>query len=1165
MIQVTRRAATPAAVSATAGPHHARLAAMARQVAASRRRTLWVAVAAGTALVVCGLAALDYFLELSTALRALGWGAAMLPVGLLVWRLRGRLRYAAADAAAAMETAWPEIGQRIRTSHDYQLLRRDVAPADPALVATLDSEAGRSVQGRPIEPLLNRWPLRLAWGGLAIIVMGWLAAALAVPEFRISTARAMLLPVGYTEVELEKLPDTLTLGERLNVGMLVRGRPLKEVKLWQRSLIADEPSEAKWTPVEVLSETPGQLVGRLTAVIEPLRSFELRIEAGPQRHPVHTVIVRQPLTIEGWTAQVEPPAYTGLPATDGEAEALSVPAGSSLQLRARYNRTPEQVTARADPEAAGEALQQTLTQQASIVSLTDVRETFSLRLHARSADGIRDESYPLRVRVVPDEPPLVVISSPAEDAEALPTQEVSFAVEARDDYGLSRIGIVYKINGGEEISLWERTLEERVDQMRHAATLPLEDMGLSFHDAITYYAFAVDTRPDPQTTLSELRFLDIRPFRREYEVQDAGSGNCAGECLALEKLIGEQRRILQRTFAAQRQRDVEQGPELAKEESELKEKLESLATALARAVGPIPSLETAVGMMALASDSLQEQDLKRGAEMEEGALADMILARKNLRKILKQGSSSSKQAKQIDRQESQQLRLPEKKRETQQEKLGDLRRKLEQLAKEQQQCAQAASQLSQAKSANASGQPSKTPARSSQQQPSEGDKQRSSEDDEQPSSKDNKQQESEDDKQQEPEPSEQQNTPSRVELVEQQIAAAKQASSLREEFASDEFGDLAKRRMQEVEKLIDDSARQLAAERDNLSAERAQAAASELTRLSEHLARRHDPDFDRQLADAQRTAQRLAADQRAINEAIPAGAGQPAQQEARRGSGDGQPEPQAGAGSGGSGLPEQQRRLAGRGEEFADLLDRMLAVAGSGDVEAAQTLTPALKAHPPAEAAAAMQAAADRLQAGQPGEAAREGQRAEEDLRGLAAALRDVAAERGDARLQQLVEAERRAGELMEAFRRAANAAEQSRAGARAQQFAESIQPLARGDEKLNDALAALQAQLQQQSGAAGGPSDQTTAQRRRSGASDAQPVSSSAAIDPKQIPEREEGSGTPAQTAFEGIRKLDVILQKRIQEAILLGSLQQTDQAVPTDYIPMIEEYYRTLSQDIE
>ncbi len=784
MIQATRQSQSRAAAieprAVAIEPrrmHHARLAAMAQQVTALRHKALWMSVAAAAVLVLCGLATLDYFAELSLAVRALGLVPAVL-LAAIAWGFRDRLRFSSSDAAAAMETAWPELGQRIRTSHDYQLLPEEAAPATPALVAALESDADRSVRGREIEPLVNRWPWRLATGGLVVVLLGWLLAALALPEFRISTARSLLLPVDYTEVEISTLPESLMLGEQLHVVMLVRGRPLEEAQVWQRSLAADGRPASAWTPVEVQPERPGPLVGRLAAVIQPQQSFEVRVDAGPRRHPLHTVVVRQPLAIEEWTAHVEPPSYTGLPASDGDVESLSVPAGSSLKFSARYNRAPQDVSAHVDPEGTTGPLHQTLHQAVSTVSLGNVRETFSLRLHGRAADGVTGDSYPLRVRAVPDEPPLVVFSSPVEDAEALPTQEVSFAVEASDDYGLSRVGIIYKINGGEEISLWEQTLADAPKQIRHRAILPLEDMGLSFHDAITYYAFVEDNRPEMQRTLSELRFLDIRPFRREYEVQEASSGTCSGECLTLEKLIGEQREILQRTFAAQLREEAKQGPELAQAQTELKEKLESLAGALAREVSPIPALETAVSLMVLASGSLQEQDLASGATLEEGALADMILARQNLRKILKQGSSTAKQARQIDRQETQQLRLPQKKQETQQEQLGELRRELEQLAREQQQFAQSLSQLSDNGPEDAA---------------------------------------------------------SRGDLIEQQIAATKQASSLHDRFASGTFGQLAQRRMQEVQELIDGSARQVAAARDDASVQGAQQAASTLLQLSEHL------------------------------------------------------------------------------------------------------------------------------------------------------------------------------------------------------------------------------------------------------------------------------------------------------------------------------------------
>ena len=119
-----------------------------------------------------------------------------------------------------------------------------------------------------------------------------------------------------------------------------------------------------------------------------------------------------------------------------------------------------------------------------------------------------------------------------------------------------------------------------------------------YPQALTYYAYAIDNRePESQRATSELRFVDIRPFSREYEFKEGQcSGNCQGECLTLEKLIKQQREILGRTFAiVHRDRaDDNVGAKLAREEKDLQAKTESLTTALEEKLGPMPSLAIAI-------------------------------------------------------------------------------------------------------------------------------------------------------------------------------------------------------------------------------------------------------------------------------------------------------------------------------------------------------------------------------------------------------------------------------------------------------------------------------------------------------------------------------------------------------------------------------------------
>src|SRR5437867_10879379 len=87
--------------------------------------------------------------------------------------------------------------------------------------------------------------------------------------------------------------------------------------------------------------------------------------------------------------------------------------------------------------------------------------------------------------------------------------------------------------------------------------LPLEHFKLNQQDSVMYYAFAEDNRPGAaQRTESELRFIDIRPFRRLYRIVDNGNGmpmEQGPQLKSLEELIARQRYALNRTIQLARQ------------------------------------------------------------------------------------------------------------------------------------------------------------------------------------------------------------------------------------------------------------------------------------------------------------------------------------------------------------------------------------------------------------------------------------------------------------------------------------------------------------------------------------------------------------------------------------------------------------------------------------
>src|SRR5437763_5280968 len=96
-----------------------------------------------TALVVLALAGLlagaDWLVILDTAARGTGLLVLALVAGVLLGRgliVPGRA-FARRDAAAEVETAFPQLGQRVRTTLEYAEPAPDTAPAAPGLVRAL--------------------------------------------------------------------------------------------------------------------------------------------------------------------------------------------------------------------------------------------------------------------------------------------------------------------------------------------------------------------------------------------------------------------------------------------------------------------------------------------------------------------------------------------------------------------------------------------------------------------------------------------------------------------------------------------------------------------------------------------------------------------------------------------------------------------------------------------------------------------------------------------------------------------------------------------------------------------------------------------------------------------------------------------------------------------
>ncbi len=144
-------------------------------------------------------------------------------------------RFGKGEAAAEVESSFPELGQRLRTTLEYSEPTPTTAPASPALVRAL---VGRH---RPADRRA-RLPGRRPLGRPGVVEGSALALAVVVvvvvlgydPTLRIAARRLLLLPVHYTTLAVEPGDKTLKEGAGIHPPGHPAGRPVASARWLQR-------------------------------------------------------------------------------------------------------------------------------------------------------------------------------------------------------------------------------------------------------------------------------------------------------------------------------------------------------------------------------------------------------------------------------------------------------------------------------------------------------------------------------------------------------------------------------------------------------------------------------------------------------------------------------------------------------------------------------------------------------------------------------------------------------------------------------------------------------------------------------------------------------------------------------------------------------------------
>ncbi len=567
------------------------------------------AVSNGMLMTVLGFTALvvsDFWLELPLNLRRMLLGAVVLG-GLFVafgWVLRIIRWWNAGNTAAEIERTFPELGQSVRTSIEFgrmseaELLSAGIAPS---MVENLQTQTDRRTLAIDLPAIVRTGTLILTVG-LACFLTGSLLTGSAVnTEWRTAVQRSLLGNVPYTTAAATSGDMIVVQGQSTSLVLELKGRVERDAKLLTRPLTGElqgvssaspaldnsnshggltpnsSPEEGEWKTVALTEAELKESVSDLRRYEIPMADiqepFEYKFEAGPAVTDIHQIIVRYPLEVLGVSVKLTPPSYTRLPEAVSEEADFTAIDGSQANIVITLDRVPAAATISLRPAgsfAAANAEAKTIPLQIDGSKLSTsmvVKDNWRYIVHAVDADGVEVKTEEASIRVRRDQSPRVWFEKPTEELEVHTLAEVMMRVRTSDDFGLSNAGIVFEINNESSHTLHYEDFARAVEEANAAEgtstespwktnsilekLLPLEFFELTQRDSVSYFAFAEDNYPDgAHRTETELRFIDIRPFRQRYQLVDMEDpmGMPGEEIMLLGDLIRRERALLNRTL-----------------------------------------------------------------------------------------------------------------------------------------------------------------------------------------------------------------------------------------------------------------------------------------------------------------------------------------------------------------------------------------------------------------------------------------------------------------------------------------------------------------------------------------------------------------------------------------------------------------------------------------
>lgn len=615
------------------------------------------------------------------------------------------------------------IEERHRGLHDRLVTAAEFAERDERLhtplVHRLVRDAAERIASVNLDAVTSRRRLRLYGGALLVLLglFGWLFMAGPRP---LLTGLAKLYAPWSEAAGISPYTITVTPGDaRVPQGAdQVIGARLHGFHAERVDLYLKRPDHPTWIRQPMDLDEEAQAYRFMLFNLQ--QDVTYYVQADHIRSPAFTITVAELAWVDQIDLTYQFPPYTHRPArtveNGGDIVAIK---GTRVTVLATLTRPAEAATLVLHD---GQRREMKPVGPTQFVGEIIVRSTTTYRIDLTSAGETYAGSNVYDITAVDDRAPTVTIEKPGRDVKATSIQEVFTQARAEDDNGIATLELRFSINGGDEqtVTLY-RARRAAPQRITGTHTFFLEEFHLQPGDVISYYAMARDNNKvsGPGVGMSDIYFLQIRPFERTYRQAQQNMGPQGGEG-SNSALTQRQKEIIAATWRVIRERPTSTPEEFAENmdtialgQDRLREDTEALVGRIRRRLGMsldemtefkrlADYLEQAAEYMKAALTELKARQPKSALRPEQRALQQLMRADTVFREIQvafaanAQGSGDRAEAEdladlfelELDRMKNQYETLQRDRGERQSRALDEALRKLKQLAERQQQLAE---------------------------------------------------------------------------------------------------------------------------------------------------------------------------------------------------------------------------------------------------------------------------------------------------------------------------------------------------------------------------------------------------------------------------------------------------------------------------------------------